>query len=113
MRPVCSQCQTQPAAVNYHLNNKIYYRKLCNQCIKAKKKLTTRQQTRWEIAGYKKTLACEHCGFKPAMVGQLVVFQIDRNQQNVNVANLRTICLNCNYELSRSGWTQGDLEEDL
>jgi hypothetical protein len=44
---------------------------------------------------------------------QLVVFHIDRSQQHVNIANLRTICLNCNYELSRSGWTQGDLQEDL
>ena len=65
------------------------------------------------MAGYKKNPTCEHCGFKPAMDDQLVVFQVDRNQQHVNIANLRTICLNCNYELSRSGWTQGDLEEDL
>ena len=113
MRPVCSQCQIQPAAVNYHLNDKIYYRKLCNQCIKADKKLTVRQQPRWKMAGYKKNPTCEHCGFKPAMDDQLVVFQVDRNQQHVNIANLKTICLNCNYELSRSGWTQGDLEEDL
>jgi hypothetical protein len=113
MRPVCLQCQTNPAAVNYHRNDKIYYRKLCNQCLKVEKKLSTPKNSRWQLAGYQKKAACEQCGFKPVMAGQLEVFQIDRNQQHVATANLRTVCLNCNYELSRTGWTQGDLTEDL
>jgi hypothetical protein len=113
MRKVCLQCQIHPAAVNYHLNDKIYYRKLCNKCIKSNNNSKVPEHPRWKLAGYQKNSTCEHCGFKPVLNDQLVVFHIDRSQQHVNIANLRTICLNCNYELSRSGWTQGDLQEDL
>ena len=113
MRDVCEQCGLFPKAINYHRNGKIYYRKLCDRCnrIKAKKKTANRQ--RWQLAGYVKTKQCEKCGFTPSMQDQLVVFNIDRNQQHISKNNLRTVCLNCNYELSKTGWIQGDLLEDL
>ena len=31
----------------------------------------------------------------------------------VNQNNLKTVCLNCNYELSVTGWRIGDLQADL
>ena len=46
------------------------------------------------------------------MLEQLVVFYIDSNRQNISVSNLKTVCLNCNFELSKTGWVQGDLLED-
>jgi len=112
VRLLCKTCNINPRAVNFHKNNKVYYRSQCDSCIKYtinEKKLGPI----WYRAGYQKKAACEQCGFKPVMAGQLEVFQIDRNQQHVATTNLRTVCLNCNYELSRTGWTQGDLTEDL
>lgn len=113
MRPVCTNCKINPRAVNYHRNGKVHYRKLCESCHKIRAKKKIHEKTRWQLAGYRKKATCEKCGFKPAMSEQLTVFSLDRNQQHINVKNLRTVCLNCNYELSRTGWTQGDLEEDL
>jgi hypothetical protein len=102
-----------PRAVNYHRDGKIYYRKLCETCARANKKLRQPKTARWQLAGYKKKNVCEHCGFKPTVIDQLVVFEIDRNRQHIANKNLKTVCLNCNYELSITGWTQGELEEDL
>jgi len=113
MRPVCFNCKINPRAVNYHLKGQVYYRKLCESCHKKASNQKLHKQNRWQLAGYRKKTNCEKCGFKPSMPEQLTVFSIDRNQQHINVNNLKTVCLNCNYELSRTGWTQGDLEEDL
>ncbi|MGY8868541.1 MAG: HNH endonuclease [Methylophagaceae bacterium] len=55
---------------------------------------------------------CEYCDIKLPMIEQLVVFHVDSNRQNINVSNLKTVCLNCNFELSKTGWVQGDLLED-
>jgi len=113
MRPVCNICNFNPAAVNYKRNDKTYYRKQCDNCSKKIKKEQPHKTPRWYLAGYRKKSNCERCDFKPAMLEQLTVFQIDRNSQHVNAKNLKTVCLNCNYELSVTGWQHGDLLEDL
>jgi hypothetical protein len=113
MRQVCLECGLNPRAVNYHRNGKIYYRKLCDSCDRKKTKKNLHEKSRWQLAGYRQKSTCEKCGFVPAIPNQLVVFSIDRNQQSIAIRNLKTVCLNCNYELSITGWTQGDLEEDL
>ena len=112
MRPLCNQCKTNLKAVNYHLNGKVYYRKLCEAC--RRKKINKKPATtpRWYLAGYRLKKLCEKCGFDPTTQGQLVVFHIDKNQESVNIKNLKTVCLNCNYELSITGWLHGDLLED-
>jgi hypothetical protein len=112
MRPLCYICNITPVAVNYHREDKIYYRKLCDKCGRKKKKVSLHKSSRWELAGYKKKKTCEHCDIKPPMLEQLVVFYIDSNRQNISVSNLKTVCLNCNFELSKTGWVQGDLLED-
>ena len=112
VRLLCKTCNINPRAINFHKNNKVYYRSQCDSCIK----YTINEQklgSSWYRAGYRKKSKCERCDFKPAMLEQLTVFQIDRNSQHVNAKNLKTVCLNCNYELSVTGWQHGDLLEDL
>lgn len=112
MRQLCLQCGTYPRAINYHKHGKIYYRKLCDRCNRNNAKKKSASKERWQLAGYKKKNTCEKCGFKPVMLEQLRVFNTSRNQQQIAVQNLKTVCLNCNFELSKTGWTQGDLLED-
>ena len=113
MRPLCKSCKTQSAAVNYIRNDKTYYRKLCEKCSRILRKEKTHNKRRSELAGYNMKPECEVCGFKPAYKEQLIVFHIDRNQQSIDTKNLKTLCLNCNYEFSIKGWARGDLLEDL
>lgn len=56
---------------------------------------------------------CENCGYKPTLQEQLVVFYVDGNREHINSMNLITLCLNCNVEISVTGWNRGDLLEDL
>lgn len=65
------------------------------------------------MAGYRKKPTCEHCGFKPIFKEQLTVFFVDGNKQSIDARNLKTVCLNCNIELSITGIVAGDLQEDL
>ena len=112
-RPVCYNCNSNPAAINYVRNTKKYYRKLCDSCSRKARKLRDVYERRASAAGYKKSNSCEQCSFKPVLPGQLTIFRIDGNMNNVKRENLKTVCLNCNYELSINGWQHGDLLEDL
>ena len=44
MRPLCS-CGLRPAAINYYKDNKTYYRKLCEVCLKGG---TSSRTPRWK-----------------------------------------------------------------
>jgi len=44
---------------------------------------------------------------------QVTVFYIDGNLTNVAAKNLKTVCLNCNAELIKTGWARGDLTPDV
>lgn len=113
MRPLCKACGKNLAAVNGWHNDKIYYRSRCSVCIRKKKALPT-QVPRWKAAGYKKKMQCDRCGFRARYASQLTVYHVDGNLNNVELRNLKTICLNCAVEITRSDlpWRPGDLEAD-
>ena len=113
MRPLCKVCNKNMAAVNGWHNNKLYYRSRCNACIRKGKKLKP-QKPRWQTSGYKKKTACDRCGFKSRHSSQLLVYHVDGDLNNTELRNLKTICLNCAAEITRSDlpWKPGDLEPD-
>ena len=106
---MCEQCGQRPKAVNYYKDNKTYYRRRCEQCLKSHKPV----KPLWLDSGYHVKRFCEACGFKPVMRSQVTVFYIDRNLNNVSAKNLKTVCLNCNAELIKTGWARGDLTPDV
>jgi hypothetical protein len=108
-RPSCDQCGKRPKAVNYYKDGKVYYRRRCEQCLKLHKPI----KPLWVDAGYKPKRVCEACGFKPTFRSQVTVFYIDGNLTNVSNYNLKTVCLNCNAELIKTGWARGDLAPDV
>ena len=108
-RPICDTCGERPKAVNYYKGKKVYYRRKCEQCLKSHKPV----KPLWVDAGYKVKRVCEACGFKPVVRKQVTVFYIDGNLNNVDVKNLKTVCLNCNAELVKTGWKRGDLTPDV
>ena len=94
-RALCPICQKKPIAINCIQKGKTYYRKMCDACMRAGKKLIPRPAS-WIVSGYKKLNHCESCGFvaiQPYL--QLNVFHVDGNLKNTNWTNLKTICLNC------------------
>lgn len=94
MRLLCPVCTSRPVAINRHIGEKTYYRKVCDRCSKAGKK--HRVVPLWALRGYKKKPQCEKCGFLADMPDkQLQVFHVDGNLKNVDWVNLKTICLNC------------------
>jgi len=113
IRPMCLSCNQRFRAVAYHTENKTQYRKLCDHCIRRKKKIPT-PEALWKRAGYKKKATCDRCGFKSRYASQLLVYHVDGNMKNTTLTNLRTICLNCVEEVKRMDlpWAQGDLQVD-
>jgi hypothetical protein len=102
-----------PAAVNCHRGDRVYYRRLCSSCIRRGRRLP-QQKPRWESAGYRKMTQCDRCGFRARYSTQLTVFHVNGDLRDCDVRNLRTVCLNCVVEVSKSDlpWRRGDLEED-
>lgn len=113
MRPLCKACNKNPVAINGYHADKIYYRNRCNACIRRGKQLP-RQQPLWKTAGYSKKSTCDRCNFRARFDGQLVVYHVNGDLRDCTFLNLRTICLNCVVEVSKSDlpWRRGDLEED-
>lgn len=111
-RPLCNICGKEPKAINCYRNGRVYYRSVCETCLGLNKKLKKRKP-RWVRAGYKKKPTCEKCSFKPRFPDQLFVFFVDGDRNNIHISNLKTVCSNCQIELSLDGWNQGDLQIDL
>lgn len=111
MRPLCI-CGKRPAAINYIKNNKTYYRKLCETCLKNG---LNHGIPRWDKAGYKIKNQCDKCGFKSPYTEVFSVFHVDGNLNNCRPSNIKTVCANCQRILHREGiaWKQGDLVPDL
>lgn len=111
MRPLC-KCGVRPRAINYIKNNKTYYRKLCEVCLKNGAYYGI---PRWKRAGYKMKKTCEKCGFKSPYKEVYSVYHVDGDLNNCSIANLKTICANCQRILHREGisWRQGDLIPDI
>ena len=113
-RPVCPACQQRPCAVNYIKEDVTHYRSLCENCIRKNRSLPKRKP-RWEQAGYKKKMVCDHCGFRARYSAQMLVYHMDGRLDNCEYKNLKSVCKNCEVELAKSilPWRRGDLEADF
>lgn len=112
-RPLCKHCNARPRAIAYYKYNRVYYRSLCDVCLRRGRKLKA-TIPRWKSAGYKKKTTCDRCGFRARHHSQLTVYHVDGNLNNCNLGNLKTVCLNCAVEVTRLDlpWRRGDLEPD-
>ena len=114
LRPLCIQCKAKPRAMGYRKGKKIYWRRLCDSCIRKKRNLKVGGITPLQRSGYYKKRKCELCGFKAREDIQLDVLFIDGNKNNTNTVNLKTVCANCQRlaSVKRLRWSVGDLEVD-
>ena len=53
-RPLCKQCKIKVRAMGYRRGKKVYWRSLCDTCIRKKKKLRVGGVTPLQRSGYKK-----------------------------------------------------------
>ncbi len=111
-RPLCTSCHGNFAAINYLLNGKTYFRKICASC--SRKGRRTKELPNWTRNGYKKKLTCERCNFTAKHSSQIFVFYIDGNLKNTNWSNLRSVCANCRIELNsiKTTWRESPLVAD-
>tara|TARA_Y100000389_G_C17085696_1_gene328765 strand:- start:27 stop:362 length:336 start_codon:yes stop_codon:yes gene_type:complete len=111
MRPLC-KCGQRPAAINYKKHNKIYYRKLCETCLRNGIGYGI---PKWKQKGYIKKNICEKCSYSSKHQEQFNVFHIDGDLNNCRPSNLKTVCANCQRIIQKEGavWKQGDLRPDF
>lgn len=111
IRNICKICKERPVAINYHKDNKVFYRSKCDHCSKR----TIIKKSKWEIAGYKMKLSCDRCGFSSKHKEQFNVFYVDGNPSNCRFTNLKTVCANCQriLHIFKIQWKQGDLVPDF
>ena len=100
-------------AINYNRNGITHYRSICDECGRKKNKLKPRKPN-WTKSSYKKKATCDVCGFKSSYPSQITVFHIDGDLENIQLNNLRSICLNCVEVVKKREikWKRGDLEVD-
>jgi hypothetical protein len=113
MRPICKACNKNYSAINYIRNGTTHYRSICDECGRKKNKLKPRKAN-WIKSGYKKKTTCDLCGFKSLFTSQITVFHIDGDLNNIELSNLRSICLNCVEVVKKKEvtWKRGDLQVD-
>ena len=111
MRKLCKICQERQVAINYHKDDKIFYRTTCDHCSKGRGK----NIFPWEKSGYKKKNICDRCGFSSRYLEQFNVFHTDGNLLNCRHANLKTVCANCQRIFGKEDikWRRGDLVPDF
>lgn len=111
MRNLCKVCQKRPVAINYHKDNRIFYRSKCDHCSKNRNEGIPL----WKKAGYQKKLTCDRCGFNSKYQEQFNVFYVDGNPKNCRYTNLKSVCANCQRILHKLKltWKQGDLVPDF
>lgn len=113
-RPVCTVCRLRPCAINYHRDDRIFYRSKCELCLKdhSVKKLS---KPLWQQQGYQKKNRCQRCGFHSNISQVFSVYVVDGNLRNITPPNLRTVCANCQILLSVTGevWKNVDLISDF
>ena len=112
-RPICAACSRRLAAINYIREGKTHYRTRCDNCTRRNRRKKS-PVPRWQQNGFKKSTTCDRCGFHAVSGAQILVYHIDGNLNNSNLANLRCVCLNCTVEINRLDlpWKVGDLIED-
>lgn len=113
MRPICQTCNKNFCAINYNRNGITHYRSGCDECGRKKAKLKPRRPN-WNKSGYKKKTTCDLCGFRSLYASQITVFHIDGKLDNIELANLRSICLCCVEVVKKKEvtWKRGDLRVD-
>jgi len=114
MRPTCQACGQRPCAVNYYRDDVAHYRSRCENCQRKNKGLKKRTP-QWAAAGYKKKMTCDRCGFRAKYSAQILVYHVDGKLNNSETKNLKSVCKNCEVELSKSDlpWRPGDLAPDF
>jgi len=55
-RPLCKNCNAKPRAYAYRRDTKIYWRSLCDTCIRKKNQQKVSGVAKWQLAGYKKKI---------------------------------------------------------
>lgn len=111
-RKICPICGSHPVALNYYRQGRAYYRTACTGCIHRRRRLTPEVPS-WIKSGYKKKDKCDRCQFKFKLNEQSNVYYIDGNVKNNNWNNLKTICLNCRQEVSKTRWKPSSLTPDF
>ena len=113
-RPLCTVCLGNPAAINYVIKHKVYYRRVCASCARQGKK-SRKPAPGWAKSGYTKKTVCEKCNFKSKLPIQMFVFHVDGNLKNNDWINLKTVCANCRIELNngKTTWRQSPLVADF
>lgn len=116
-RPTCPTCNKRPVAINRYLGEKVYYRKICDCCSRARGagKILKPQPPGWVKSGYKKKPQCEVCGFKLKLDSQSAVYHLDGDTENNHWINLKTICANCQIEIATKpvSWKPAGLVPDF
>ena len=113
-RPLCKECKAKPRAYAYKRGTTVYWRSMCDTCIRKKKGKRVGGVTPLQRSGYKKKRKCELCGFKAQSDSQVDVLFVDGNLRNTNANNLKTVCANCQRlgSVRKLGWRVGDLVAD-
>jgi hypothetical protein len=111
-RAQCPICRQHPVAINYYRHGKVYYRSACTPCIHAKRERPVPVPT-WLRSGYKKNTKCDRCSFRFKNNEQSRVYYIDGNTENAHWSNLKTICLNCEPEITVTRWRPGTIQPDF
>lgn len=111
IRNLCTFCHQRPVAINYYKNGRPFFRSKCDHCSKDRKK----ERPLWALAGYKKKLECDKCGFTSKHDEQFNVYYVDGNPSNCRYSNLKSVCANCQRILHKLKlpWRQGDLKPDF
>jgi hypothetical protein len=114
-RPTCLACNQNPSAINYVINGRYHFRRMCDSCIRKGKKLKPVPPA-WFRSGYRKKIVCEKCGYRAKFPEkQMTVFHLDGNLRNTDSINLKTVCLNCRVEVSASKlpWRESTIIPDF
>jgi hypothetical protein len=111
MRPLCKTCGKRPVAINYHKGDRVFYRKTCDHCARHREV----GRPKWQQAGYKKKDKCDRCGYTSKYTEQFDVYYIDGEPSNTKLANLKTVCSNCQriLHIFKLPWKRGDLTPDF
>ena len=114
MRPICPTCNQNSCAINHNNNGVRHYRKQCDACQRKKVKEKPRKPM-WTRSRYKKKAVCDLCGFRSVYPTQMTVYHIDGSLENIDLSNLKSICLNCVEVVKHRHvtWQRGDLIPDF
>lgn len=116
-RTMCPICRSRVVAINRYLKEKVYYRKTCDSCSRAKAagRVLKPQPPLWARSGYKKKDRCEMCNFKATTLTQMFVYHVDGDLKNINSFNLKTVCANCQIEISgtQAPWRPATIVPDF